>query len=476
MARIVLTVHEETPEEALAQIRAWSQTADAVELRLDAFEDSRSAIPFESFRRAFPGTLIATRRGGGMAPEEARTALAAGFDLLDLELQSGKDLSPFDDLLPRSIFSFHDYAGVPDLAPLLHSMLRAGAAHVKIAVTPSTFDEDRRLLGALQRANASNLTLFGMGAHGLYSRILAPFFGSELTFVSVPGRPAAPGQLSIERAAALWGDGTAGVPEALFAVVGNPAAHSLSPEIHNARFRAARVPAAYSIIETESFQEVGEALVRGEQLAPRGISITAPFKEEALGFGRRLGATISSRASDCGSINTLVRGSVGTLLADNTDVEGISRHLPAGASAASAVIGSGGTSRAAILALRERGSAVTVFARRPERIAEFASLRGATVRPLEELRSFRGDVLVNTVSGDALVEMPDPEALRGCRVIDVAYSTARLAKLAELRDGGVEAIGGIEILEAQADAQNELFIASLETQPNAERSRKVHSR
>ncbi|HUP65047.1 MAG TPA: type I 3-dehydroquinate dehydratase [Thermoanaerobaculia bacterium] len=476
MARIVLTVHEETPEEALAQIRAWSETADAVELRLDAFADSGSAVDFDSFRRAFSGTLIATRRGGGMAPGEARRAIAAGFDLIDLELETGKDLSPFDDLLPRSILSFHDFAGVPDLAPLLHSMLRSGAAHVKVAVTPSTFDEDRRLLATLQGVNAWNLTLFGMGSRGLYSRILAPFFGSELTFVSVPGRPAAPGQLSVERAAVLWGDGSQDIPEALFAVVGNPAAHSLSPAIHNARFRAAGAPAAYSIIETESFQEVAEALMRGDELAPRGISITAPFKEEAFAFARRHGATISSRASACGSINTLMRTPDAKLLADNTDVEGISRNLPDGSLAASAVIGSGGTSRAAILALRERGSAVTVFARRPDRIAEFASLRGAKVRSLEELRAFRGDVLVNTVSGDALVEMPDPEALRGCRVIDVSYAAGRLAKLAELRDAGVEAIGGIEVLEAQADAQNELFIGSLEMRPGVERDRKVHSR
>src|SRR5207245_10713061 len=130
-----------------------------------------------------------------------------------------------------------DFEGIPDLQPLIDAMTAFGCAHTKIAVTPQTLRENEELLAAIR----PGLAIFGMGERGLYSRILAPFFGSELFFAG----NVAPGQLSLELAVAIYGD-RRGIsePEKIFAIAGNPAGHSLSPSIHNPLFRKAGVSAA----------------------------------------------------------------------------------------------------------------------------------------------------------------------------------------------------------------------------------------
>jgi shikimate 5-dehydrogenase len=203
-----------------------------------------------------------------------------------------------------------------------------------------------------------------MGAHGLYSRILAPFFGSELQFVSVDeARSAAPGQLTLQHALAIYGPNRAGLrAERIFAIVGNPAAHSGSPAIHNAIFRQRGIAAAYSIFETDDFLDIAAPFARGERFAPDGLSVTAPFKEDALTFAESVGADIRENAREAGAVNTLVRIG-GRIVADNTDVDGFETLIRMTNARTAVVIGAGGTARAALVALRRAGIAYTVFNR-----------------------------------------------------------------------------------------------------------------
>src|SRR5207253_1745809 len=134
-------------------------------------------------------------------------------------------------------------------------------------------------------------------------------------------RSAAPGQLTLEQALAIYGGrGRTAVrePNYLFAVVGNPAGHSLSPAIHNPLFRRHRVSAAYTIASVERFDEVAEPFSAGRI---RGLSITSPFKDDALAFAKRIGADIRNNARAADAVNTLVTIG-GRVIADNTDVDG----------------------------------------------------------------------------------------------------------------------------------------------------------
>lgn len=414
--RLVVTIFEETPEAAMAAIRALTLDHDAVEVRLDAF--GGRAADLHALRAATRRPIIITNRGG--RPPDIEAAIAAGIDFVDVEYRPDSDIGPHGD---RIVLSHHDFESVPDLQPLIAAMTSHRCAHTKIAVTPRTLPENEALLGAIR----PGLTLFGMGERGLYSRILAPFFGSELAFAG----NAAPGQISLERALAIYGDRRLQRPEKIFAIAGDPAGHSLSPSIHNPLFRRHGVAAAYTIASFDSFDEIAESFQRG-RIA--GLSVTAPFKDDALGFAQRIGAKIAPNATEARAVNTLVQTPRG-VIADNTDVDGFEillRDVPA---KRAAVVGAGGTGRAAVVALRRLGREIVVFNRTPKPGTE----------PLEALIRSDAEVIVNTLPGNVRIDMPE-----GRTIIDAAYA------------GGRRSDTGLRLLEAQATRQNALFLRAFD--------------
>jgi len=419
--QLVVTIHEETPEIAIEVIRSLSADHDAIEVCADAFDDR--VVDWKAVRNATTKPIIATNRGRGHVDIDA--ALAAGIDFVDVEWPEKVDES-------RVILSHHDYDGMPDVDDLIKRMR---ASHVKIAATPKYFADNARLLAAL--GNPST-TIIGMGGRGLYSRILAPFFGSEFQFVSVDERrSAAPGQLTLQQALAIYGpDRGALRAEKVFAIVGNPAAHSGSPAIHNAIFRARGIAAAYSIFETDDFLDIAAPFARGERFAPDGLSVTAPFKEDALTFAESAGADIRTNAREAGAVNTLIRIG-GRIVADNTDVDGFQQLIGKTSARTAAVIGAGGTARAALVALRRAGIAFTVFNRTPGKLDAL---------PLDRLCAFRGDLVINTLLRNVAVTLP----IAGT-IIEAAYGGESHATF-----------NGLDLLRAQAARQSELFLEACE--------------
>src|SRR5258708_2930281 len=327
---------------------------------------------------------------------------------------------------------------MPDVESLVQEMRAAGCAHVKVAVTPRDFADNARLLALLD--GRSDLTVIGMGGHGLYARILAPFFGSAMQFVSVDeAHSAAPGQLALDRALTIYGPHRQTLrADTIFAITGNPAAHSGSPAIHNTIFRERGVAAAYAIFETENFLDIAEPFACGKRFAPKGLSVTAPFKEEALAFAQGIGAEMAPNALEAGAVNTLVRIG-GRIVADNTDVDGFSALISKVSARSSAVVGAGGTARAVLVALRRAGIAATVFNRTSGKL---------DARPLDALSSWRGDFVINTLPGNVAIALPPAGT-----IIETTYSSIEAAYGGESR----ATFTGLDLLRAQAVRQNELF-------------------
>lgn len=413
--KLIVTIHEPTPEAALAAIRALRLHHDVVEVRFDAFGDAPH--DFAAFRAATAKPILATNRGKGHVDIER--ALAAGIDLVDVEWHPDVRIDPA--YRERIVLSHHDWDGVPDLEPLVAAM-RAHGCITKLAVTPRTLAENEALL----RFAREGVTIFGMGERGLYSRILAPFFGSELTFVARDeAHVAAPGQLSLERALAIYGEGALPRDPFVFAIAGNPAGHSLSPSIHNPIFRERGVRAAYTIASVASFDELAEPF-----LAKRltGLSVTAPFKEDAFRFASRF--EVRPNARDTGAVNTLVHHG-DRIVADNTDVDGFLQLI--GGAQRAAIVGAGGTARAARVACARLGIDVTVFNRTAGKL---------DAQPLDALPAFDGDLVIDTLPAGAEVALPD------VRTIRAAYKT---------KDDS-----GYALLRAQAARQSELFLEALD--------------
>jgi shikimate dehydrogenase len=107
-----------------------------------------------------------------------------------------------------------------------------------------------------------------------------------------------------------------------YAVVGNPIAHSKSPQIHAAFARTTGQDMSYErlLAPLDGFAATVEQFRRE---GGRGLNVTVPFKLEAFA----LAALHSSRAQLAGAVNTLHLEADGTWYGDNTDGAGLVRDL-----------------------------------------------------------------------------------------------------------------------------------------------------
>jgi shikimate dehydrogenase len=251
------------------------------------------------------------------------------------------------------------------------------------------------------------------------------------------------------------------------AVLGKPVAHSLSPVIHNAGYAAAGL-ATWSYGARECAEsELGD-LVAGLGPEWRGLSLTMPLKEVAL----EVADEVDPAAAAIGAANTFVRRPDGGWRAVNTDAPGIVDILAAiGMSTVErvALLGAGGTARAALAAAGELGSArgaeVTVYARRPEAIDELRGVADAVgVRlsgaPWAEAAARAGDaeLVISTVPKGVADPIATSIGWRaGGVLLDALYDPWPTPLAAAAADGGCRVVSGLDLLLAQAVRQFELY-------------------
>ena len=240
-------------------------------------------------------------------------------------------------------------------------------------------------------------------------------------------------------------------------VIGWPAGHSRSPLIHNYWIRQHGIAGEYvaEAVPPEQFAGFVKALASRGFV---GANVTIPHKEAAL----RLSAP-DDRAYAVGAANTLwFEG--GRLRSTNTDVEGFLENLDAAApgwdaAAEAVVLGAGGSARAVVFGLIERGiKRIHVINRTPERAQALRVRFGETVRPastsdLASLLSTAG-LLVNTTSlgmrGQPPLEIDLRALRRGAAVADLVYLPLATALLEAARTQAHPVADGLGMLLHQA--------------------------
>lgn len=247
----------------------------------------------------------------------------------------------------------------------------------------------------------------------------------------------------------------------IVAVIGDPIAHSRSPVMHNAAFRALGLDFAYCAFRVRP-DDVGAAIAAVRALGLAGLNVTIPHKQAVI---PHLDA-LSPVARLTGAVNTIVNRD-GVLHGDNTDVPGLSRALDEAGLAPRAklalVLGAGGSARATVAALARRTRTVVVAARRPEQAdALIADLQpGVRARliavPLADLATDDGpaakhlaaaDVVVNTtpvgMHGGDFLPFAFAATPRGCLYYDLVYTervTPFLAAAKRARRRGANGLG-----------------------------------
>jgi shikimate dehydrogenase len=242
-------------------------------------------------------------------------------------------------------------------------------------------------------------------------------------------------------------------------VLGSPIAHSRSPQLHLAAYRALGLAEwTYDRIEC-GVDELPE-VVGGFGSEWVGVSVTMPGKFAALRFADER----TERAELVGSANTLLRTPHGWR-ADNTDIDGVKGALGT-ASGLAVVLGSGGTAPAAIVALAELGVGdITVVARNPDkaaRLVQLATRVGAAARFCDLEGGAVADtvtaagVLVSTLPADVAGRFT--EVLAGAPVLlDAIYDPWPTPLAAAVAAAGGRVISGLQMLLHQAFAQVEQF-------------------
>ncbi|MCW2638742.1 MAG: Shikimate dehydrogenase [Dactylosporangium sp.] len=245
------------------------------------------------------------------------------------------------------------------------------------------------------------------------------------------------------------------------AVLGKPVAHSLSPAIHNAGYAAIGLSGwSYTAIECAESELADLVAGLGPEWA--GLSLTMPLKEAALAVAD----AVSPVAAAIGAANTLVRGERGWH-ADNTDAPGMVDALAAAgvtAAAEVAVLGAGGTARAALAAARDLGARVTVYARRREAIAQLEPVAAALGVELAgadwgaAARCAEAQVVISTVPKGVADDLAGAVRwLPSVVLFDALYDPWPTPLAAAAARSGCPIVSGLDLLLAQAVGQFERF-------------------
>ncbi|SFM53250.1 shikimate dehydrogenase [Thermodesulforhabdus norvegica] len=244
----------------------------------------------------------------------------------------------------------------------------------------------------------------------------------------------------------------------LFAVIGHPVKHSLSPAMMNAAFRALDIPAFYLALEVSDFLEDMKHITA---LGFDGLSVTIPHKESAM----KLAVVDDEAARAIGAVNCLKRVD-DVWRGKNTDWIGVvdsfkSRGIDISGKKA-LVLGAGGAARGVIYAALKMGAEVTVVNRTDEKAFSLADEFGINAVEHKSLKERVCDfqVVFQTtpvgMNGYPVEHFWPYDIFRpGMIVMDLVYRPAKTAFMKSAEERGCTVISGLDMLLYQGVAQFE---------------------
>lgn len=243
------------------------------------------------------------------------------------------------------------------------------------------------------------------------------------------------------------------------AIIGNPVGHSLSPMIHRYWLDQYSIDGAYVPFKVES-ADVVMVLDAMQRMGFIGGNVTIPHKEAVAAIV----AHQTPAAKKIGAVNTLIRGSDGAWIGDNTDGYGfyhnLKMHYPHKTAAlkTAMIIGAGGAARAIIFALIEaRLERVVVVNRTPDRARILAKeFDSVTVADWNEAHTIMAecDIIINTtnlgMTGQSELELSLNHAPSHAIIADIVYRPLMTAWLRQAQSCGRDVLTGIGMLLHQA--------------------------
>ncbi len=443
-----------------ADLAALPESVEWLEVRADRVGD----IDSEWLRNHFKGRLIyALRTDDGRDQFGNRAQRLQGaarfYDRIELEVSDQEFLK----LIPPEQRLLSWYGHVNDLSTLtdrFEQLASLPAAVYKLVTSATTIAEEFLPLDLLHSLRRDDTIAFANGPLGFWNRIVALHVGAPAIFGVVGVGSALDMEPSVRKLIDDYGVPSLARVKELFAIVGNPVFHSLSPRLHNASYRAMGHQALFVPLRVESFAEFWREFVLAKRLDAfglpiNGMTVASPHKEEAVATAK----IVSGMARQSEAANILVRNN-GWWSADTTDPDVVYTATVPVQQKRAAVIGCGGAGRAIAAALVASGAGVTLINRGAERGEHAASLLGLPYIPLREFNAEGYDIVVNaTPVGRDTDEVPfKVESLNDdAVVIDLVYGPRPTPLVDTTRARHQFAIDGRDVLVTQVCRQFQLM-------------------
>lgn len=460
-------------------LEEWKEAAQAgaqlCELRIDCL---RSEVDLKRLleKRHTP-VVFTIRRGvdGGLWRQDEekrklliRAAIADQVDYVDLELDIARSIPRFGKT--KRIISYHNFKETPaNLEDIVAELRDANPDIIKFAVLAKSVADASRVL---EVASKSSLPTIGiaMGPLGVFTRILGRKYGAPFTYASFnPERSFAPGMPRYQELKKDYLYDQIGPKTEVYAVIGDPIGHSLSPAVHNAAFRHLKLDKVYVPIQIPpgKLKESFDAL---SWIGIKGLSVTIPHKEAILEHLQQVDGAVQR----IGACNTVVIDPEKGWTGYNTDyhaaMEALEEALGGRTTPETSplmdkqvlILGAGGAARTIAFGLSRRGAAVTIANRDEERAARVAADVGCRYISWTQRAGTPMDVIINATPvgmHPKVDETPLPPAAfrAGMLVFDTVYHPENTMLLKMARERECRTLSGVEMFVRQAALQFKLF-------------------
>ena len=457
-----------------ALLEEWKAAADAgaelVELRLDCLR--REPDLKRLLANRYTPVIITLRRGqdGGLwrGEEEKRQrlmreAIVAGVEYIDVESDIAAKVRRYGKT--KRVVSLHDFKRMPaNLEELAGSMRELDADVVKIAAIAHSLAEASRMLELVSKSPFPTVGL-AMGEVGYFTRILGAKFGAPFTYSGFnPDRTFAPGQPRLHELRGDFQYEKIDRQTEVYAVVGDPIGHSLSPAIHNASFRKIGQNKVMVPILAPAGQ-LKESLEVLSWLNLKGVSVTIPHKEAVVPLLRKADKSVER----VGACNTIVQQD-GQWVGYNTDYRAAmivledafggprSDGLSPLVDRQVLILGAGGVARAIAFGLVRRGAGVAICNRNDERAHSLAEEAGCRTVNWGMRAGTLCDVLINCtpvgMHPDVDSTPVPPAAFKaGMVAFDTVYHPENTMFLKLAREHDCQTVSGVDMFVEQAAEQ-----------------------
>lgn len=392
--------------------------------------------------------------------------IAGSKCLLDLDVSQKKELEHLKKKSKkiRLIVSYHNYKETPSsqkFEKIIQAIKKQNPEIYKISTFCNKDLDALRLIDLLSSLKETGLKciILGMGGKGIITRIAGAIAGNEISFAPLYDKgESAAGQLTKFELEKILKK----IKVCYF--VADPVEHSLSPQMHEAGYKALGLENDFiflrHLVKSEDLKKFIAEVRKNPNF--KGASISIPHKVEVMKYLDE----IDKVAKKIGAVNTIVKNGK-KLKGYNTDYLGILNPLKQKTTLKgkiTAVLGAGGAARAAVYTLVAQGTKVTVFNRSLKKAQELACDLDCEFDLLGNINRIpEFDIVINATKVGLSPADPPLIAKKLIRpnqiIFDVVYSKdhPQTKLIKQAKEQKAKTISGIEMLLYQGVEQFKLF-------------------